>query len=58
METTVSEAPSTYRDARPTYKLNEQEASWTAHKFMGLMVVTLAGTLLALRSLRRETFGS
>ena len=41
LETTVSEAPSTYRDNRPTYKLNEQEVSWTAHKFIGLGVVTL-----------------
>jgi hypothetical protein len=30
------------RDERPTYKLNEQEKDWTAHKFMVLLVATLA----------------
>jgi len=40
-EESKMQTPPPYRDARPTYQLNEQERSWTAPKFMVLLAATL-----------------
>lgn len=44
------------RDERPTYQLNEQEKSWTAHKFMILMAVTLLAAIGAIMAAARASY--